>query len=37
VGEVARVVCPMCSAEVRTGIVDDPDEDNGADESSEEE
>jgi hypothetical protein len=37
VGEVARVVCPMCSAEVRTGIVDDSDEDNGTDKGSEEE
>jgi hypothetical protein len=36
VGEVARVVCPMCSAEVRTGIVDDPDDD-GADRGTEEE
>ncbi len=26
VGEVARVVCPMCSSEVKTGIVDDPEE-----------
>lgn len=26
VGEVARVVCPMCSAEVKTGIADDPEE-----------
>ncbi len=26
VGEVARVVCPMCSAEVRTGLVDDAEE-----------
>lgn len=27
VGEVARVVCPMCSAEVRTGLVDEPEDD----------
>ncbi len=26
VGEVARVVCPMCSSEVKTGIVDDLEE-----------
>lgn len=35
VGEVARVVCPMCSAEVKTGIVDDPEETTADSESEE--
>lgn len=38
VGEVARVVCPMCSAEVKTGLVEDDtvDDASAADGDSEE-